>query len=140
MILVVDDYLDAAKVLMMLLRHSGYPSEVATGGPGALAYIRAHPPEQPLLVVLDVMMPDMNGIEVLKAIRADAKIAHTAVIFHSAGFDLEHRDEAMTLGALAWFYKGGSGRTDVLDVIKEMCRLYEHSGGAKNASGHGSPT
>src|SRR4051812_15604917 len=106
MILVVDDHEDAAEVLVKSLRARGCPAASVPSGPDALAFIRAHPPEQPLLVVLDQMMPDMSGMDALKAIRADPKIAATAVIFYTAGFDTMRRDEAISRGALAWMFKG----------------------------------
>jgi len=117
-----------------ILRVCGYPCQWASSGQEALAKIRAHPPEQPLLVVLDEMMPEMSGIEVLRQIRADPRIANTAVVFHSAGFDLAKRDEAMTLGAAAWLLKGGSGATDVARVIETIGNWYQRVGGVSERS------
>src|SRR5690242_15754362 len=101
MILVVEDYVDTGRALRGLLRHMGCPAECVNNGVEALAYIRNHPPELPLLVVLDEMMPGMTGLEVLRQMRLDPKIAHHAVIIYTAGFDLAKRDEAIALGALA---------------------------------------
>jgi CheY-like chemotaxis protein len=123
MILFVDDTGDSREVVCKILRSRGYPCHAVADGPEALACIRAHPPEQPLLVVLDSMMPGMSGIDVLKAIRADSKIADTHVVMFSAGFNLAHRDEAITLRASAWLYKG----TD--QAFDEICRCYERVGG-----------
>jgi CheY-like chemotaxis protein len=129
-ILVVDDYRDAAEALCGILSRAGYPCRWVPDGPAALAAIRAHPPEQPLLVVLDDMMPQMSGVEVLREIRADPNIASTVVIFHSAGFDTAHRDEAMTLGAAAWLLKGGSAAGDINRIIEAIGQWYERAGGA----------
>ena len=129
MILIVDDFRDGAEALCKLLRVAGYPSEWVGSGPEALALVRAHPPEQPLLLILDDMMPGMSGVEVLRAIRADPKIAATPVVLHSAGFDLEHRDEAMSLGALAWALKGAGG--DVDSFVAQVAHWYERAGGAR---------
>ena len=87
----------------------------------------------PLLVVLDNMMPEMNGIEVLREIRADPKIANTAVIFYSAGFDVAKREEAMTLGAVAWLLKGGGGAAGVTEILDEIGHWYERLGGVKSS-------
>src|SRR5689334_21149298 len=107
MILVVDDFRDGASAFCAMLKLDGYPCEWISSGAEALAAIRAHPSEQPLLVVLDEMMPEMNGIELLRQVRADPRIITTPILILSAGFDLAKRDEAMTLGALAWLLKGG---------------------------------
>jgi CheY-like chemotaxis protein len=96
---------------------------MAADGPEALAFIRSYPPDQPLLVVLDVMMPGMGGIDVLREIRADPKIEHTPVVMFSAGFNVAYRDEAITLCAAAWILKG----TD--QGFAEICRQYERVGG-----------
>jgi CheY-like chemotaxis protein len=135
MILVVDDFPDSADAFARLLRKLGYPAEPVFSGPDALARIRAHPREEPLLVVLDEMMPNMTGIEVLRAIRAEPAIAGTAAMFFTAGFDTQKRDEAITLGALAWLYKGST--PDVHMILNEIGRLYESVGGAKQAAAGG---
>ena len=132
MSLVVDDHSDSAEALMRLLRAKGYPAKTAADGPEALALVRAHPPEQPLLVVLDEMMPAMRGIDVLRAIRADPRTAATPVIFFTAGFDIARRDEAITLEALAWFFKGGTGSSDFEMTVKEIILIYERVGGARS--------
>jgi CheY-like chemotaxis protein len=131
-ILIVDDYPDAADALRRLLRHEGYSSTVAPDGRSALAAIRSHPPEMPLLVVLDEMMPGFDGISVLREIRSDPKIAHTPVLFFTAGFDVAKREEAMTLGAVAWLYKGGSSALSIPDTVRTIGNWYEKSGGVRN--------
>jgi len=123
MILVVDDFVETLDVMRKLLRAKGYPCEVASNAQEALAFIRSHPPEQTLLVVLDCMMPGMSGIDVLKQIRSDPKIEHTSVVLFSAGFNQAYRDEALTLRALAWILKGTEQGFD------EICRCYERIGG-----------
>lgn len=65
-ILVVDDLSDNSFLLQTLLENEGYQVEVANSGQSALDKIVAHPPE---LVLLDVMMPGMNGFEVTRQIR-----------------------------------------------------------------------
>ena len=132
MILIVDDYQDGADALCRLLTRQGYTCSHAPSGPEALAAIRAHPPEMPLLVLLDNMMPGMTGLDTLREIRNDQKIAGTTVIFFTAGFDVANRDEAMTLGAVAWMLKGGTGG-GIDEVIRSIGHWYERVGGVKSA-------
>jgi len=75
-ILVVDDNVDAADSLAMLLRLLGAEVEVANSGPEAL---RVMPVIRPALVLLDLSMPGMDGYEVLERIRAMALIPPTQV-------------------------------------------------------------
>src|SRR4051794_9599627 len=126
MIFLVDDYPDSAEAFCKLLRKAGFPCETAHSGPDALAFIRGYPPEQPLLVLLDDMMPLMSGIETLRAIRADPRIAATPIIMFSASFDGAKRDEAIMLGALAWILKGSA---DVGAMIRDVTHHYEMLGG-----------
>jgi PAS domain S-box-containing protein len=65
-ILVVDDNVDAAESLALLLRMEGHDVRVAHDGPGALAAVEADPPD---LVFLDIGMPVMNGYEVAQRLR-----------------------------------------------------------------------
>jgi len=129
-ILIVDDLPDAARAICLLISHRGYPCKWIPNGHDALAAIRAHPPEEPLLVVLDYMMPDMSGVDVLEAIRHDPKISRTMVMFQSAGFDVAKRDAAMSLGAVAWMLKG----TDPQGEIDTICTWYERAGGVATKS------
>ena len=135
MILIVDDYQDGAEALCRVLGKRGYPCQWIPGGREALAWIRLHPAEQPLLVVLDEMMPDISGMEVLREMRADPKIANTTVIFHSAGFDTAKRDEAMTLGVVAWLLKGGTWALELNGPVDTISQWYERVGGVRRAMG-----
>ena len=128
MVLIVDDHPDGGEAVCRVLNKCGFPCQTASNGRDALAAIRAHPREMPLLVLLDHMMPLMNGVEVLREIRGDPKIADTTVIFYSAGFDVGQRDEAMTMGAAAWLLKGISFQ-ELIDAIDHW---YERVGGVRS--------
>jgi CheY-like chemotaxis protein len=131
MILIVDDFADGATALCKLLTKMGYPCQWVTGGREALAAIRAHPRELPLLVVLDQMMPDLNGIDVVRALRDDPATRDTNVIMFTAGFDVAKREEALTLGVLSWILKGQADMPTTLSTITDW---YERIGGAKTTS------
>ena len=76
-ILVVDDNHDAAHSLGMLLKLMGHEVLTAHDGPTALELIRANPPE---IVLLDIGMPRMNGLEVSRRIRQDNSLAHIFLV------------------------------------------------------------
>ncbi|BAZ11656.1 response regulator receiver protein [Calothrix sp. NIES-4071] len=65
-VLIVDDNPDNLILLQYILEDSGYITYTANCGKIALAMVEAHPPN---LIILDLMMPDMNGIEVAEHIR-----------------------------------------------------------------------
>lgn len=76
-ILVVDDLSDNSFLLQTVLENEGYQVEVADSGRSALEKIAAHPPE---LVLLDVMMPEMNGFEVTRQIRENPHLPFIPIL------------------------------------------------------------
>jgi CheY-like chemotaxis protein len=128
MILVVDDSQDGRDILCRLLGARGYPCESVGSGSEALAFIRHHPAEQPLLVVLDEMMPDMDGIAVLKEIRRDPNLARVTVLMFSAAHNIPLREYATALGASAWLLKGESR------AFEKIAQWYERIGGTASTT------
>jgi CheY-like chemotaxis protein len=76
-ILVIDDIDDNAFLLQTLLESEGYQVEVANSGPAALELIETEPPN---LVLLDVMMPQMNGFEVTQRIRQNPALPFIPIL------------------------------------------------------------
>jgi pilus assembly protein CpaE len=80
-ILVVDDDIDSLKLIGLMLQKRGYEISAANSGAQALQKAAA---EQPDLVILDVMMPDMDGYEVCRRLRTDPVTEATPVIMFTA--------------------------------------------------------
>ncbi len=80
-ILVVDDEPDVLLLTKTQLEFAGYQVSTAYNGRSALEGIRAH---KPALVILDIMLPDTDGFEVLRQIREDPSIEHIPVLLHTA--------------------------------------------------------
>jgi pilus assembly protein CpaE len=80
-ILVIDDELQSVKLIGMLLQRRGHEIVAATLGSQGLEKARA---ERPDLIVLDIMMPDMDGFEVCRRLRADPTTATVPVIMFTA--------------------------------------------------------
>lgn len=102
-VLVVDDHPDVCRVVSRLVRTCGHQSESATGGEEALDYLRDHVPD---LIILDVMMPRIDGLQVLQSIRNDPRTRHVPVVMFSALGDPESRNRAMQQGATDYWVKG----------------------------------
>ena len=77
--LVVDDDADIRETLVEILGQYGYHGEAAGDGAEALAFLHAHP-AQPRLILLDLMMPGVNGIEFRRAQLADPVLAKIPVV------------------------------------------------------------
>lgn len=115
-ILIIDDEPSIVISLEFLMTREGYQVQVARDGEAGLAAIREDPPD---LIVLDVMMPKLDGFAVLEAIRADPALAETRVLMLTAkGREAEQR-KGLDLGADAYMPKPFSTR-DLVDKVREL--------------------
>ncbi|WP_114393582.1 PleD family two-component system response regulator [Oleisolibacter albus] len=95
-VLVVDDVLPNVKLLAAKLTREYFDVITASSGPEALDRIRDH---QPDIVLLDVMMPGMDGFEVCERIRSDPAIMHIPVVMVTALSDAADRVRGLEAGA-----------------------------------------
>ena len=79
--LVVDDHFDSAFIFSEALQRAGFDTEIAYSGEAALARLAASTPD---LVVLDMCLPRVAGMDILRRIRDDARLARTRVIIATA--------------------------------------------------------
>ncbi len=100
-ILVVDDTPDNLLLVSDLLRID-YTVKVATSGAKALQICRPHAPD---LILLDIMMPEMDGFEVLRRLRADPATAGIPVIFLTALANTRDEEQGFALGAVDYITK-----------------------------------
>jgi serine phosphatase RsbU (regulator of sigma subunit) len=101
-VLVVDDNEANRDVLSRRLRRQGHSVEVAEHGLQALDMMRRQSFD---LVLLDVMMPEMNGYQVLEELKTDPSLRHIPVIMISALDDIESVVRCIELGAEDYLYK-----------------------------------
>jgi len=92
-VLVVDDETSLCELLSMALRYEGWDVRAAQDGASAVAAAREFRPDA---VVLDVMLPDMDGLEVLRRLRADSPLV--PVVFLTARDAVEDRIAGLTAG------------------------------------------
>jgi signal transduction histidine kinase len=101
-ILVVDDDHNNLKVLMDSLGQAGFRVLVATGGLAALEQARRLPPD---LILLDVMMPDIDGFETCRRLKALPETREIPVIFMTALSELTHKVNGFEAGAVDYVTK-----------------------------------
>ena len=89
MILVVDDNLEICRGIELLLRNNGFDAKCFTSAQAALEFIQSHPPK---LVILDDMMPDKTGLDILATIRSSPEFPEVPILMMSAGSD-ENREK-----------------------------------------------
>jgi DNA-binding response OmpR family regulator len=101
-VLIVDDEPSIVISLEFLLKRAGLTALVARDGEAGLALIRE---QQPDLVVLDVMMPKLDGFAVLEAIRGDPRTRSTPVLMLTAKGREAEQKKGLSLGANAYMAK-----------------------------------
>jgi len=94
-ILVVDDSQDSLDLMQEMLEPQGYEVRRATSGLEAVGLLRRSAPD---LVILDIMMPDMNGFAVLDVMRATPALKDIPVIFQTAFPSQEHGRRTVDMG------------------------------------------
>src|SRR5688572_26195936 len=95
-ILIVEDEADLADLLSYNLQRAGHETAVAHDGRSALAKVRELTPD---LVVLDVMLPQMSGLDVAREIRTDPRVALTPIIMLTARTSESDQIGGLTVGA-----------------------------------------
>lgn len=115
-ILVVDDYIVTLRVLSAQLRKGGY--EVITAASGQVALEKLH--DQPFdLAIVDIAMPDMDGISLLVQLRSQTQYKDLPVIMLTASVLDDDRMRALREGATAFLTKPISS-WELLDVVKQQ--------------------
>ncbi|MCQ8105711.1 EAL domain-containing protein [Methylomonas sp. SURF-2] len=124
-ILVVDDTLASLKLLSDLLKAEGYEVRSAISGELALESAISNPPD---LLLLDVLMPGMDGFEVCRRLKANPNTRHVPVIFISALSDTDEKVQGFGLGAVDFVTKPYQ-REELLSRVRthlEIERLRNH--------------
>ena len=101
-VVVVDDNVDSAQTLAMLLQLWGFRATVAHDGPAALGVVAADPPD---LVLLDIGLPGMNGYEVVQRLRELPRLAGTPIIAVSGYGQDQDQERARAAGFTEHFVK-----------------------------------
>jgi DNA-binding response OmpR family regulator len=112
-VLIADDEQNIVISLEFLLRREGFEVLIASDGEEALIKLRA---EKPDIILLDVMMPKMNGFDVCQAIRADPDLADMRVLMLTAKGREAEVSKGLGLGADAYMTKPFSTKELVVQV------------------------
>jgi CheY-like chemotaxis protein len=94
-IMVVDDDPDTVTILARYLRREGFATLEALSGPQCLKLVGEHHVD---VILLDLMMPEMDGFEVVRALKSDPATAEIPIIMVTARDDIESRSEGMRVG------------------------------------------
>lgn len=115
-ILTVDDYSVTQRVLGHILQHGGHTTYAAENGLEALDVLEKTEID---LIVLDIAMPGMDGITLLRQLRGDERYAHIPIIMLTASGQDEDRMDAEAAGADEFLTKP-IGSTDLLNAVERL--------------------
>lgn len=115
-VLIVDDEPNIVMTLDFLMRKNGFEVFLARDGAEALQIAQANVPN---LVILDIMMPNVDGYEVCQRLRADPAFVGTKILFLSAKNKTAHQEKGLALGADAYMSKPFSTR-ELLKKVQEL--------------------
>lgn len=105
-ILIVDDDLDNIQVAMSILKEEGYDFSYATQGKDALALLEDEQHRTSFdLILLDIMMPEMDGFEVCQKIKENPQTRDIPIIFLTAKVDIDAISRGFSLGAVDYISK-----------------------------------
>lgn len=117
-VLIVDDEPAILLSLEFLLGRAGFQTDVACDGAEALQKAATF---QPHLILLDLMLPRLSGLDVCRALRTDTALRHTKILMLTAQGSAADHAEAMAAGADSYQVKPFSTR----DLLTEVRRLLE---------------
>src|SRR5471032_1498805 len=121
-VLVVDDEMDVTKLLAYHLKAKGFLVEAVNNPNKSIGVARTFLPD---LVILDVMMPELNGIQICRMLRADPKLKRVPVIFLTAKAEENDRIQGLETGADDYICKPFSTKEVVLRVQSILRRVTE---------------
>ena len=124
-ILLVEDDPLMVRMYQRKLLTDGYEVGVAVNGEEGLVKVRSFGPD---VVLLDIMMPKLNGLQVLERMKADPTTAHVpVVILTNLGGSQEDIERGLELGAVAYLVKSAYRPDEVIAKVKEVLEGYTHS-------------
>ena len=121
-ILLVEDDPIESRMYANLLKKQGFEIRAISTGKTCRDVAREF---QPSLIVLDIMMPEMNGFETLDVLRFDPYTHGIPVLVLTNLSDDHYKKEALRRGATEYLVKSNIGNADLLSVITDIMRAYE---------------
>ena len=114
-VLIVDDVMDTCRLMARVMKELGHHAEYATSGTEAIRCLEDHVPD---LIVLDVMMPEMGGEELLRRVREDERTAAVPVIMWSAVSDVLYQEHLLKAGANDYWVKASMDLNELNERIR----------------------
>lgn len=139
-ILIVEDYASIANLYSLVLQKSGYTVQIAASGRQALEQVLSFRPD---VILLDIMIPDIDGIEVLKTIRHNPKYKdiQPLILVTSNVLQEDISDQAALYGADGYVVKANIENKELVTIVEELLAKgsksqSDYAGGEQNVPGN----
>lgn len=116
-ILIIEDDRYISKMYQLKLSLDGFDVQVADNGRIGLEKVKEFKPD---IVLTDILMPEVDGFEVIKTIKADADLKTTPILIMSNLGQEDHIQKGLELGALGYIVKSQYTPSKVVEKIKEI--------------------
>jgi len=116
-VLLIEDEFGFRRIYTSVFKYAGYDVLDAEDGEKGFQMVLKH---RPSIVLLDLLLPKLNGLEVLKKIRATDEIKKTPVIIFSVMGEEREVGMGLSMGANDYLIKGNSNPKEILDKVQEI--------------------
>ncbi|MBI4128327.1 MAG: response regulator [Parcubacteria group bacterium] len=116
-ILIAEDETTIAIALTMALEQAGYKVTLASDGEAAMAELKK---ERPDLILLDIVMPKKDGLQVLEEVKRDPAFNDIPVVLLTNLSDTEHVSKGVSLGAVGYLIKAYYSSQEVVEKVRQV--------------------
>jgi len=120
-LLIIEDDPLMSRMYQKIFSFEGYQVDLAPNGQEGLVKVKA---DKPTLILLDVMMPVMNGLEVLDHLKADADTKGIPVVMLTNLAGVQDAETALAKGAVKYIVKSEHEPKEIVDMIKQIIAGY----------------
>ena len=118
-VLIVEDDNEIGKMLERAFRLSGYETTLLLDGESAIEYLRSVD-ELPSAIIMDVIMPKMSGIDLLRTIKEENNLKNIPIMVLTNSFLKENAEQFISLGADMYLVKIEHKANEIVDKIKHL--------------------
>ncbi len=130
-ILLIEDEESLRELYRKNLMSRNYEVETANDGGDALVKLTQSKPD---VIILDILMPNLNGIEVLKILKEDPKLKKIPVLMLTAVSEINKMKECLEIGAIGYITKGSSA-DEIVHKVNMILDMFNEGGGKDNQKG-----
>ena len=130
-LLIIEDDPLMSRMYQKIFKFEGFNIDTASDGEEGLSKVKS---QKPTLILLDIMMPKMNGLEVLEKLKADPATKNIPVVVLTNLAGATDADRAISMGAVKYIIKSEHEPKEVANMVKEILAGYTRDAVPETAS------